>query len=135
MTTSTVSDGGGEFTPDGYLEQWMYLQALGVDVVGIRDTPRWMRDPVDCLWANPDDLSSCTVPRSQNLAEQDPASLRADLPSNVTLIDVNDHICDGDTCPAVIGNTVVYWDLSHLSATFAGSLADAIGEGFPSQYR
>ncbi len=135
VTTSTVSDGGGEYTPDGYLEQWKYLQALGVDVVGIRDTPRWMRDPVDCLWANPDDLSSCTVPRSQNLAEQDPASLRADLPSNVTLIDANDHICDGDICPAVIGNTVVYWDLSHLSATFAGSLADAIGEGFPSQYR
>ncbi len=135
VTTSTVSDGGGEFTPDGYVEQWRTLQSLGVDVVGIRDTPRWMRDPVDCLWANPDDITSCSVPRSQNLAPSDPAALREDLPSNVTLIDVNDRICEGDICSAVIGDTVVYWDLSHLSATFAASLAGAIGEGFPSKYQ
>ena len=135
VTTSTVSDGGGEFTPDGYVSQWKDLQSLGVQVVGIRDTPRWMRDPVDCLWANPDDMSTCTVPRSQILDPIDPASLRADLPSNVTLIDVNDSICQGDTCPAVIGDTVVYWDLSHLSATFAASLADALGEGFPASFR
>jgi hypothetical protein len=135
VTTSTVSDGGGEFTPDGYIEEWRHLQSLGVDVVGIRDTARWMRDPVDCLWANPNDMTTCSVPRSQSLAEVDPASQRSDLPSNVTLIDVNDRICIEDTCPAVLGDTVVYWDLSHLSATFAKSLAGAIGDGFPSGYR
>jgi hypothetical protein len=135
VTTSTVSDGGGEFTPDGYVEEWRHLQSLGVDVVGIRDTARWMRDPVDCLWANPNDMTSCSVPRNQSLAEVDPASQRSDLPSNVTLIDVNDRICIADTCPAVLGDTVVYWDLSHLSATFARSLTDAIGDGFPLGYR
>ena len=135
MTTSTVSDGGGEYTPDGYLEQWKYLQALGVDVVGIRDTPRWMRDPVDCLWANSDDMALCSVSRSQSLAQLDPASQRSDLPSNVTLIDVNGRICVSDTCPAVLGDTVVYWDLSHLSATFARSLASDIGDRLPRAYR
>ena len=135
VTTSTVSDGGGEFTPDGYVEQWQNLQALGVQVVGIRDTPRWMRDPVDCLWVNPDDMSTCSVPRSQILDPIDPASLRTDLPSNVTLIDVNNLICLGDSCPAVMGDTVVYWDLSHLSATFSASLADALGPKFPASFR
>jgi peptidoglycan/LPS O-acetylase OafA/YrhL len=132
ITTSTVSDGRGEFTPDGYVDQWRRLDALGIDVIGIRDTPRWMKDPVDCLWAHPDDMAACSVPRSQSLADRDPAALRGDLPSNVTLIDVDDLICDGDTCPAVRDGVVVYWDLSHLSATFAASLAEEIAEGLPS---
>jgi len=135
VTTSTVSDGGGEFTPDGYVDQWKLLQGMGVDVVGIRDTPRWMSDPVDCLWANPTSMDSCAVPRHQSLAAVDPARVRPDIPSNVTLIDVNDSICDADSCPAVIGDTVVYWDLSHLSATFAAGLADVIGARFPLGYR
>jgi len=135
VTTSTVSDGGGEFTPDGYVDEWRVLDSLGVDVVGIRDTPRWMSDPIDCLWANPQHMGTCTVSRHQSLATMDPASLRTDLPPNVTLVDVTDRICEGDSCPAVIGDTVVYWDLSHLSATFATSLAGAIGEQMPLAYR
>jgi len=135
VTTSTVSDGGGEFTPDGYVEQWRLLDDLGVEVVGIRDTPRWMRDPVDCLWVNSDDVGACTVPRDRSLAESDPAAQRTDLPPNVTLIDVDELICSGNVCPATIDDMVVYWDLSHLSATFAASLADAVNEGFPPQNR
>jgi len=133
VTTSTVSDGGGEFTPDGYVDQWRLLDDLGVEVVGIRDTPRWMRDPVDCLWANSDDMGVCTVPRDRSLAEADPAAQRTDLPPNVTLIDVDHLICTENVCPATIGDMVVYWDLSHLSATFAASLAEAINKGFPPQ--
>ena len=135
VTTSTVSDGRGEFTPDGYVDQWEILQGMGVDVIGLRDTPRWMRDPVDCLWANADDFDACSVPRSQSLADVDPASLRGDLPSNVTLIDVDDLICKDNTCSATIGDMVVYWDLSHISATFARSLAPRISEGLPENFR
>ena len=131
VTTSTVSDGGGEFTPNGYVDQWRLLNDLGVQVVGIRDTPRWMRDPVDCLWANSDDMGVCTVARDRSLAAADPAEQRGDLPPNVTLIDVDHLICTDNVCPAIIGNMVVYWDLSHLSATFAASLSDAINEEFP----
>lgn len=135
VTTSTVSDGGGEFTPEGYVEQWRQLDALGIDVVGIRDTPRWMADPVDCLWANADDVAACSVPRHQSLADADPAGARPELPGNVSLVDVSELICDGDTCPAARGDVVVYWDLSHLSATFARSLAPEIEAGVPAEYR
>jgi hypothetical protein len=124
VTTSTVSDGGGEFTPDGYVEQWRALEALGVDVVGIRDTPRWRKDPVDCLWAHSEDPNACSVERRMSLADRDPAALRSDLPPNVTLVDLTSKICDGDECPAVRDGIVVYWDLSHLSATFARSLVN-----------
>ena len=60
-----------------------------------------------------------------------PAAQRTDLPPNVTLIDVDHLICAGDVCPAIIGDMVVYWDLSHLSATFAASLSNAINKEFP----
>lgn len=131
ITTSTVSDGGGEHTPDGYVDQWRALSALGIDVLGIRDTPRWRKDPVDCLWANSESMSACWVERRKSLANTDPAAMRTDLPVNVTLVDLTSLICDDDTCPAVRDGIVVYWDLSHLSATFARSLADELSRHVP----
>lgn len=135
VTTATVSDGGGEGAermPDGYLEQWRALGRAGVQVVAIRDTPRWYRDPVDCLWAHDDDPQSCAVERGYSLSVDSPIDALVDPPANVSFVDVNDLICSDDTCPAAIGGLAVYWDLSHLTATFARSLAPALGDRIPS---
>lgn len=134
ITNSTVSDGGGEHTPDGYVEEWKALGHRGVPVLGIRDTPRWMQDPIDCLNVE-SEIAHCWVPRSQTLAKMDPAAARADVPDNVTLVDLNDDICEGERCPAARGDVVVYWDLSHLTATFARSLADRLDAAVPDSLR
>ena len=39
------------------------------------------------------------------------------------------EICPGGLCRAVIGNALVYRDKSHLSATFARTLAPGIERG------
>ena len=38
-------------------------------------------------------------------------------------IDLTDSLCSGTTCPAVIGRYLVYRDDSHLTATYAASIA------------
>jgi hypothetical protein len=43
-----------------------------------------------------------------------------------TTLDLADHICGPTVCPAVIGGVPVYFDNSHLSATFARTLVPYI---------
>lgn len=46
-----------------------------------------------------------------------------DLPPNVTVLDLTDRFCEPDVCRPVIGNVLVYWDDSHIGATFMRTLA------------
>ena len=41
----------------------------------------------------------------------------------ITVADLTDHICDGETCHAVNGGVITYFDASHLTATYAHTLA------------
>jgi hypothetical protein len=41
----------------------------------------------------------------------------------VSMVDLNDHLCDGDVCLPVVGGVTVYSDASHMTATFAATLA------------
>ena len=45
------------------------------------------------------------------------------------LVDINREICPDNLCRAVIGNALVYRDKSHLTATFARTLAPALERG------
>ncbi len=134
VTTGTVSDGGGEgleFTPDGYVERWHALGRAGVPVLAIRDTPRWPVDPIDCLWARGVTDAACSVPRERSLAGSSPLDRVAGMPASVTVADLTDALCDATTCPATIDGTAVYWDVSHLTATYARSLAPRLAAALP----
>ena len=43
-----------------------------------------------------------------------------------TLLNLTEHFCTRDVCPAVIGGAVVYRDGHHLTQTYALSLTDKI---------
>jgi hypothetical protein len=51
------------------------------------------------------------------------AAVRSVDDPDVVALDLNDHICTDHTCPAVVGGVVVYFDGSHLTATYARTLA------------
>jgi peptidoglycan/LPS O-acetylase OafA/YrhL len=78
----------------------------------------------DCLAQHEDRLLACAGPR-RRWVPRDPlvqAAREAGVAS-VSTVDLNDHLCDGDTCPAVIGGVTVYSDASHMTKTFATTLA------------
>ncbi|GGS73503.1 acyltransferase [Planobispora rosea] len=124
ITTATESSEWerGENMPAGYLERWRQLDAMGIDILAIRDTPRMGFDPPECVETK--GAAACVAPRSRSLAERMPTA--GPIPDNVTVADFNATFCPGDRCPAVIGNTLVYSDNGHITATFMRSLAPAL---------
>ncbi|GAB2526632.1 acyltransferase family protein [Nocardiopsis aegyptia] len=122
--TTTSLDGsagfGEEQVVDGYVDRWRELDGLGIDVVAVRDTPRFGFDVPGCLAAS--GPGECTVEPQGSLAAVSPMD-GLDLPPNVTVLDLTDRFCEPDVCRPVIGNVLVYWDDSHIGATFMRTLA------------
>ena len=103
------------------------LTDAGVPVLVIRDTPAPMDpdyDTVACVSEHLDDTTACDG-TPEEWVGQDPLTEAAEALDSglVTTVDLEDHICREDVCPAVIGGVIVYADYNHLSATYSATLA------------
>ncbi|PWV58041.1 acyltransferase family protein [Nocardiopsis sp. L17-MgMaSL7] len=125
LTSSTRSTLDTERVHDGFLEMWEWLDGLGIEVIGLRDLPRLTYRGAECVEAGPVDQCVSAVSASQD--EVDPATL-VELPPNVTLMDLTDQVCPDGHCNAVVGNILVFWDHSHITATYARTLGPAMEE-------
>jgi peptidoglycan/LPS O-acetylase OafA/YrhL len=90
----------------------------GIEVIGIRDNPRFDFDVPECVEKNPDALDACTLTSAEVLPGSSPLDdLDVDTPL-YTSVDLTDLYCPSGTCPPVIGNVYVYIDNNHVSATY-----------------
>lgn len=129
LTTSTRVSRTREITPDGYIGRWRTLDDLGIRVLAIRDIPRPQRDVPDCVERYGASATICgNDPDVYGLDLPAAVAERADIPDNVDFLDLTRFLCTSDLCPAVIGNVLVYHDASHLTATYARTLAPFLGE-------
>lgn len=72
---------------------------------------------------------ACDLPRDQALATFDGSEQAvAAVGDRARYVDMTDWYCDRTTCPAVIGGVVTHRDPTHLTATFATTLAPALGD-------
>ncbi|MEO9140108.1 MAG: SGNH hydrolase domain-containing protein, partial [Jatrophihabitans sp.] len=78
----------------------------------------------DCLAEHPDNYAACDGSRSAWLPRDPtvPAVIALNDPA-VTVADLTDHICRQSVCPAATGGVPVYFDASHLTSTYAKTLA------------
>jgi hypothetical protein len=125
IASRDVRAGLTERTPAGFVEQWRRLADLDIPVLAVRDNPRFAYDVPDCVRRNGREDDPCGVDRDAVYAA-DPPYAQLDVPSNVTFLDLADHVCDDTRCPAVIGNVLVYLDDNHLTASYATTLAPVI---------
>jgi len=125
FTSSTRASPAGERVHDGFVERWRQLDALGIEVIGVRDLPRRDSAGAECVESRP--LEECVSPAEYSQGATDPASV-ADLPDNVTLVDLTEYVCPGGRCDAVIGNVLVFWDYSHMTATYSATLGPVMDE-------
>jgi peptidoglycan/LPS O-acetylase OafA/YrhL len=104
--------------PPGY---WRQLGAAGIPVLGLRDTPWFDHNMADCVGRSALPDRDCSVPRR----DRDPAELvpTGGWPAGVTFVDTRDWLCAADRCGPVVDGFAVYFDRSHMTATFARSLA------------
>jgi peptidoglycan/LPS O-acetylase OafA/YrhL len=108
------------------------LSSAGLPVVSIRDNPLAPFDVPMCLeraarhpWYSG---RSCEFQKSEAL---NPAVFEAEKAgasglTRVHFLDLTDHFCRGDICPAVQGTTVVYRDDNHLTGKYADTLTPAL---------
>lgn len=106
-----------------YLKQWTQG---GAHILVVRDTPlpfRSFKSVPDCVGAHPDNFAACSAPRSKWVA---PDALvdaaRALHNPRVQIADLTDYLC-AQVCRPVIGRAMVYFDASHLTATYSRTLA------------
>ncbi|MEU6250939.1 acyltransferase family protein [Glycomyces sp. NPDC047010] len=108
----------------GFADQWRVLDGWGVPVLALRDLPRFA-DPVpECVARNGAD--ACVFDPAPSHDRVDPTGDLEDVPANVSFADLTEYVCPGGECPATIGNILVYRDTSHLTDTYAATLAPVV---------
>ncbi|MFL4474809.1 acyltransferase family protein [Paeniglutamicibacter sp. MACA_103] len=108
---------------ENYLHRWT---ASETPIVVIRDTPypgATLRNIPDCVATATDANAECSG-STDRWEWMDPlADVAAEgSHENVAVIDPTRYFCQDGTCPAVIGGVVVYFDASHITATYAETL-------------
>jgi hypothetical protein len=123
-------EGRRQAAEDGYASYLKRWSRAGTNVLILRDTPfpGYTLDSVpDCLASHRSKQGACAgTPDEWRSA--DPlfdVATELDL-GGVTTLDTTRFFCTSVTCPAVIGSVVVYFDASHMTATYARSIAPII---------
>jgi hypothetical protein len=108
---------------DEYLARWL---DRGVNLLVIRDDPlplATIGSPPDCIAAHKGDFAECSAPRSAWVRPDPLVDAARDTRSpKVSVADLTDFFCD-DRCYSVIGRAMVYFDPTHITATYARTLA------------
>ncbi|TLM86932.1 acyltransferase family protein [Pseudarthrobacter sp. NamE5] len=106
----------------GYLEGVRPFAEAGIEIVGIRDNPRFTFNMPECVQRNGPHAPECNPSLAESLADPSPLeSYRGKLPG-LHLMDLSDFICARGVCPAVVGNVYVYKDDNHLTRTYVETM-------------
>ncbi|MDR4534969.1 acyltransferase family protein [Glutamicibacter sp. PS] len=109
----------------GFAEYWGELEDAGIDVIPLVDTPRpeGKQFARDCLAGHLQHPQECATERKHALEPADATKRAAELEPRVQVQDFTDEFCTENTCPAVVGNVLVYRDKHHISDTYMRTLA------------
>jgi peptidoglycan/LPS O-acetylase OafA/YrhL len=116
---------------DGYAATLKTLRSAGAPVAVIEDVPRPDKDVPECVSQSLDRLQDCAFPRDKALEGPRINVLAAEEVEGASLIDPTPMVCPGETCPAVIGDVLVYRNGAHLTRTYVNSLTPWLGEQLP----
>ncbi len=109
---------------NGYVSMLQPLVAAGIKVDVILDVPYPPFSVPDCLQSDLGEQGTdkCNFVVPQAARPQDPLRQAAEQVPGVRAVDLWSYFCQGEVCPAVIGNVLVYRD-NHMTNTFAKTLA------------
>ncbi len=126
--TSSLLAGAPQFER-GALPLLKTWRDAGLPVALLRDSPSPQTFSVpECVEKHPKDFDEKCSGALADWRHPDPyadAARSLDAP-NVRVIDLASTICPKSTCHPVVGNVIVWFDGSHLTATFASTLGPAL---------
>ena len=107
---------------ESYLQRWA---DAGTNVLAIKDPAFPGMDVPKCVAEHPDDHDACSGSRKDWRIQQDPlieAAKKVD-DENIATVNYDDLVCDTNRCRGVNGGVLTYYDASHLTATYAKTMA------------
>nr|WP_142045143.1 acyltransferase family protein [Arthrobacter sp. SLBN-100] len=105
-----------------YLDGVRPFADAGIEIVGIRDNPRFTFNMPECVQRNGADAHECSVPLAESLADPSPLEGYRGKVEGLHLMDLSDFICARGICPGVVGNVYVYKDDNHLTRTYVETM-------------
>jgi peptidoglycan/LPS O-acetylase OafA/YrhL len=104
------------------------LRDAGIKVLVLGPIPNPQTSVPDCLSRHLDDASACSPPTSTAIDASGVAmESAATVASGGQYADLTDLFCTAARCPAIVGNTLVYFDWNHMTLEYARQLGPAIG--------
>nr|WP_231710181.1 acyltransferase family protein [Arthrobacter zhangbolii] len=125
-TRSTVA-GPRDVPVEGLSDTAAVLRNNGIQLVGIRDTPRFTFRPTDCAYEVGEDSAECEVQLTEVL---DPTPPEGVSETDVRFVDFTDMVCPDGLCRPAIGNIFVYIDDDHLMGQYVRSAASEFERRF-----
>jgi hypothetical protein len=116
---------------EGYASTLRKLRGTGARVALIEDVPHPNKNIPECVSRSLDHLERCATPRSKALDYPKVNTRVAKQVEGVSLIDPTPVVCPEKTCPAVIGDVLVYRNGSHLTATYVRTLTPWLDKQLP----
>lgn len=99
--------------------------AMVAPTIVMRDTV-WLPEASAACLRRTQSPTACTWPLDRFTAKNSyPRSSPIEHGANVEILDLNSRVCPGGTCSAVQNGTVVMYDNSHFTNSFAVTLSDA----------
>jgi peptidoglycan/LPS O-acetylase OafA/YrhL len=114
---------------EAWVQAWMEtirtLQASATTVKLLEDTPYPDENVPECLSGHMFDATSCNLDEDDAISHSKQRQLlhEAATQAGVGTVDPTDWFCLDGICPAIVGNTVVYRDSSHITPEYAALLA------------
>jgi len=94
-------------------------------VILIKDTPLLPENPLLCLYRNPGREEICSWPEKSVVMHDFYTPDAKEFGDRVKVVDLNPEICRGGDCRAISKGMAVFYDQSHLTATYSITLAGA----------
>ncbi len=120
-----------EAVVEGYASTLKKLRSTGAPVAVIEDVPSPDKDIPECVSRSLGRLQDCAFPRGVALDQPRVNAEAAERVEGASLIDPTSVVCPEKTCPAVIGDALVYRNGAHLTRTYVNTLAPWLGERLP----
>jgi hypothetical protein len=109
----------------GLVARWSKFRALGMKVVVVLDNPHPDAQVYKCMAKEAMQAERCAFARKRAIETSAAPILKraaARVPG-VRVVDLTDYICPRSQCAPVIGDVLVYRQGSHITNTYAKSLA------------
>lgn len=104
------------------------LRDAGIQVLVLGPIPSPHANVPNCLSGHLNDASKCFLPRSAAVNQSGIAAEAAAVAAGGgEYADLSNLFCTQKRCPVIVGNALVYIDVSHMTRQYATVLAPAVG--------